>query len=191
MSNLTSPLEGATATGPLGRATEAPASGMITLRGALDGAPMAAVVQAMGGAGIPGQRQITGQGAVQAAWMSPDELLVLCPLAEVKSMLKQGTEAAQGQHITLADVSDARAVMDLSGAGWRDALAKLTPGDLHPKAFAMGEVRRSRLAQVPVAYWMTTEEAVRLVVFRSVAQYAFDILAEAIQTPVAHLSPVG
>lgn len=41
-----------------------------------------------------------------------------------------------GEHGTAIDVSDARAVLRLSGPGSRDILSRLLPLDLHPRAFA-------------------------------------------------------
>jgi hypothetical protein len=57
----------------------------------------------------------------------------------------------------------------------REALAKLCPVDLAPGVFEAGEMRRTRLAQVPAAFWWE-EDGFTLVCFRSVAQYAFDVL---------------
>ncbi|MBN9508813.1 MAG: hypothetical protein J0I21_06780 [Alphaproteobacteria bacterium] len=44
--------------------------------------------------------------------------------------------AAAAEHGAAIDVSDARAVLRLSGPGSRDLLARLLPLDLHPRAFA-------------------------------------------------------
>jgi sarcosine oxidase subunit gamma len=57
----------------------------------------------------------------------------------------------------------------------RDVLAKITPADM--AALAPGEMRRTRLQQVPAAIWFESETEARVVCFRSVAQYVFDLLA--------------
>jgi sarcosine oxidase subunit gamma len=41
--------------------------------------------------------------------------------------------------------------------------------------------RRSRLAQVPAAFWMPDAETFQIVCFRSVARYMFDLLSIAAQ----------
>ncbi|MGC1503573.1 MAG: sarcosine oxidase subunit gamma, partial [Sulfitobacter sp.] len=41
--------------------------------------------------------------------------------------------------------------------------------------------RRTRLAQVPAAFWMPDAETVQIICFRSVAQYVFDVLNVAAQ----------
>jgi sarcosine oxidase subunit gamma len=50
-------------------------------------------------------------------------------------------------------------------------------------AFPAGEIRRTRLAQIAAAFWMPQEGTVELVCFRSVAQYAFDLLTQAAAGP--------
>ena len=68
-------------------------------------------------------------------------------------------------------------VFTLAGAGAREVVAKLSPVDM--QALKIGEIRRTRLAQVPAAFWMSGDEEITLVAFRSVAQYVFDLLKTA------------
>jgi len=63
----------------------------------------------------------------------------------------------------------------------REVMAKLAPVDLAPAAFTPGMFRRTRMAQVPAAFWMPEEDVFRVVCFRSVAQYVFDLLSIAAQ----------
>jgi sarcosine oxidase subunit gamma len=51
--------------------------------------------------------------------------------------------------------------------------------DMAPGAFGPGQFRRTRLAQIPAAIWMQDEGVMQIVCFRSVAQYAFDLLKNA------------
>ena len=84
-------------------------------------------------------------------------------------------------HALVTDVSDARAMFELRGGGLRDVLAKLTPADMSAAALPPGELRRSRLAQVPAAFWLRSETAAQVICFRSVARYVFDLLKTAAQ----------
>ena len=163
--------------------TEQPVVGMITVRAHLEtqGAAIAAVV----GAALPSQRGITSAGDRRLAWMSPDELLVILPLSEVAGVVSALTEALAGGHAMVIDVSHMRSMFAIAGDAPRDVVAKLVPADLHPDSFGAGELRRTRLAQVPCAFWLEGAE-IRLICFRSVARYAFDVLAEAADTPVGH-----
>ncbi len=46
-----------------------------------------------------------------------------------------------------------------------------------PGAFEPGAFRRTRLAQIAAAIWLTGPETAHVLCFRSVARYAFDVLA--------------
>lgn len=151
--------------------------GMITLRGDLASPALAGALGDVLGAGIPAQRRIHGGKGGSAAWMSPDELLLIVDYPRVAGVIAALETALAGEFFTLADVSDARAVFTLSGAQARDVLAKLCPVDF--AAFETGEIRRTRAAQVAAAIWRSGDEDFTLVCFRSVAQYMWDLLCTA------------
>jgi sarcosine oxidase subunit gamma len=113
--------------------------------------------------------------------MSPDELLLLLPYAQVAQTLTTLNEALAGMPFLAVNVSDARALFSVIGAPntVRETLAKLTPADLSPDALKPGELRRTRLAQIPAALWLMPDGSARVICFRSVAQYAFDLLKTA------------
>jgi sarcosine oxidase subunit gamma len=77
------------------------------------------------------------------------------------------------QHTLLSDVSDARAVFTLKGANVREVVAKLAPVDIAPSQFAPGEMRRTRFGQIATAFWMTGEDELKIICFRSVAEYMY------------------
>jgi len=163
----------------LARIDACPPAGMITLRGDLASADVAKAVRAATGCDLPLQRRILLEGERGVAWMSPDELLVLVPYADAGATVSKMRAALAGVHHLVVDVSDARAMFSVtgtSGIAAREVLAKLAPVDLSPHAFTPGMIRRTRAAQVPVAFWMTSEDAFRLICFRSVARYMLDLL---------------
>jgi len=150
--------------------------GMITVRGELGSAAMKKAVKAATGTAVPGVREVLAKDEKLAAWMSPDELLIVLPGEETAAAVEAFTAALDGVHSLVADVSDARASFGVEGAGAREVLAKLLPVDLHPDAFATGMIRRSHCAQAPAAIWMTGPEQFELICFRSVGQYVFQLL---------------
>jgi sarcosine oxidase, subunit gamma len=152
--------------------------GMITLRGDLTSAKLGAAVKSAVGLAVPGQRRVEIAGDKAAGWMSPDELLLILPYAEVPATVAALDVALAGEHHLAVDVSDARAVFRISGAGAREVLAKLCPVDLSPAAFGPGELRRTRAAQVAAAFWISGPEEFTLVCFRSVAAYVFGLLTK-------------
>jgi len=150
-------------------------TGMITLRGDLSSGVVAAAVQAATGSAIPGVRRIASGESGRAAWMSPDELLLIVPYAQSAAVVAGLEAVLAGEFATAADVSDARAMARISGAQARDVLAKICPVDFAD--FAVGDVRRTRAAQVAAAIWQDDDNSWSLVCFRSVAHYVWDMLA--------------
>ena len=179
MSNAVSALNGASSQG-FASVTDTGLRGMITLRGDLSSPKMkAAVKAAIGttGAAIPDVRRVTRGKAGLAAWMSPDEMLILCDYSAVNDVVAKLTAKLDGEHALAVNVSDARAVFRIEGQGAREVLAKLAPVDLSPEAFKSDDFRRSRIAQVAAAFWLNEDGSFELVCFRSVAQYVFDVLS--------------
>ena len=170
-----SALNGAVADGPT-RVEEAGLQGMVTLKGDLGSAKMKAALKAVG-PGLPDRRQIVEKDDRAVAWMARDEVLILCPHAEANAVVAELEAALEGEHILAVNVSDARVMLRVTGPGAREALAKLAPVDLHPESFKAGEMRRTRLAQVPAAIWLSEADEISVIAFRSVAKYVFDILA--------------
>lgn len=168
------PLNGAVYTG-YARIREIGPLGMISLRAKPDVAGLEAAIKAATGCAVPAQRQIETAGDRRAAWMSPDEYLLILPRGEVPAALAAIASALAGQHHLALDVSDARAVFTIEGMA-QSVLAKLSPTDF--AALGPKEIRRTRLAQVAAAFWVEGQNAT-VICFRSVAQYVFDLLAHA------------
>ena len=161
--------------------TEIGPLGMITLRGSHDLTALRKAAASVVGGDFPERRHFVGNGDLGMAWMSPDELLLLCPYREVTDNIAKLQQALGGQHALVVNVSDARASFRVSGPHAREVMAKLAPVDLDPAAFTPGMFRRTRLAQVPVAFWMPDTETFQIICFRSVAQYVYDLLKVAAQ----------
>ena len=151
--------------------------GMITVRGNLSSPAMAKAMRAATGCDIPPARRIALAGDKGAAWMSPDELLVLVPYAEAVATVAAMTTALLGEHALVADVSDARAVFTVTGSRADQAIRKLSPADIG--TMAGDEIRRTRIAQVAGALWWSGADQITVVTFRSVAGYAMQLLSTA------------
>ncbi|MCK0166614.1 sarcosine oxidase subunit gamma [Jannaschia sp. S6380] len=154
-----------------------PPMGMITLRG--DPSVLGPAVEQVTACAPPDRRMATVSGDRTALWMSPDEYLLVCPYDDAPGLADRLTDALGDAFATVAVVSDARQVFDLTGAGVEPTLASLMPVDFD--RLARAEIRRSRLAQVPAAIWRHAD-GYRLVCFRSVARYAEDLLRNAAAT---------
>jgi sarcosine oxidase, subunit gamma len=165
---------------------EAGLHGMITLRGDLTDAKLRDVCKKVTGQVFPEKGKISTSGEAGLCWMSPDEVLVLLPYAQVTDALAQIDAALAGQHYLAENLSDARALLHVDGAFAREVMAKLTPADLHPDRFGAGDFRRSHLGQVAAAFWIAEADVFAVICFRSVADYVFDLLVAS-----AKAGPVG
>ncbi len=175
MSDLVSALAGARYDG-LATVQDAGLQGMITLRGDLSSKTLQKAVKAATGCDLPAQRRIETGDAGAVAWMSPDELLLLVPYEDAGARVAELTQALSGEHALAVNVSDARALFTLSGAGAREVMGKVCPVDFDPAAFAPGDFRRTRMAQVAAAFWLDGNGSFHIVCFRSVADYVFNLL---------------
>tara|TARA_R110002049_G_scaffold56111_21_gene155085 strand:- start:1386 stop:1955 length:570 start_codon:yes stop_codon:yes gene_type:complete len=178
MCSAISALNGASYSGAVDVA-ETGLRGMITLRGDFASKDFAAAVWQVLGAALPAQRKTVTGKAGRVVWMSPDELLAVVEYGAAPKLAADLRTALAGQHHLAEVVSDARAVFSLTGAGWREVLAKGAPVDLAAQAFGPDDMRRSRLGQVAVAFWMVDDQCCELVCFRSVAAFVFDWLKTA------------
>ncbi len=160
---------------------EVPLQGMITLRGDLGPAGVKAAATGVAGVDMPSIRQANVAGDSGICWMSPDELLVLCPYDGVVDSVEKMQSALGDSHALAINVSDARASFRVSGPMAREVMAKLCPVDLSPEAFRPGDFRRTRMAQVAAAFWMVDDETFQIICFRSVADYVFGLLKAAAQ----------
>ena len=181
MPNTVSALNGANWSEGIAKISEAPLQGMITLRGDLSAKAIVKAVTGITGVKMPNAGEANCAADHGLCWMSPDEVLILCPYADVASNLETLNKAFAKLHALAVDVSDARAKFCVSGQGAREVMAKLAPVDVSPDAFLAGTFRRTRMAQVPAAFWMQNEGTFEVICFRSNAQYMFDLLKVAAQ----------
>lgn len=164
----------------LATVTRAADRGMITLRGDLASAKLKRAVKSATGHAIPKAGKIAGSGTKGVVWMSPDELLVMVPYDTVADVWAQIAADMGDAHHLAADVSDARAVFTVSGANAQEVLARVCPVDLHRDSFAVGDFRRTRLAQIAAAFWKH-DTGFDVVCFRSVGDYAQGVLQRSTQ----------
>ncbi|MBL4767288.1 MAG: sarcosine oxidase subunit gamma [Rhodobacteraceae bacterium] len=155
--------------------------GMITLRGDLNAKAIKTAATKAAGVSMPASNCVETTQDSGLCWMSPDELLVMCAYDDVTATLAQMHKTLGKTHAMAVNVSDARAVFQVSGPYAREVMAKLCPVDLSPEAFKAGMFRRTRMAQVPAAFWMSDEQTFQIICFRSVAEYVFELLKIAAQ----------
>ncbi len=148
--------------------------GMISLR-AKPGVPgLDRAIREVVGTAVPAMRRIEVAGERAAAWMSPDEYLLILPYGDTGAAMATIGAMLGGEHHLAAVVSDARAVFRIEGGKADQVIAKLCPVDMD--RMAEGEIRRTRAAQVAAAFWWQGD-GFTLVCFRSVAPYVMGLLS--------------
>ena len=131
------------------RIAERPGLGQVNLRGDGADADFRQAVEKALGLILPEAGRAATAGPVTVLWLGPDEWLVVgedggAALVDVLRQALKGVDAA------VTDVSDARAVIRLSGSGAEDVLAKGCTLDLHHRVFGPGQVAQSTLAKADV-----------------------------------------
>ena len=149
---------------------------MFTLRANLASSKVKAALKTCLSTAVPKRGTYAQNGETHLAWMSPDELLVMVPYGTLAATMAQLNAALAGQHALIVDVSDARALFHIRGGHAAEVLAKICPVDLAPSVFGIGEMRRTRAAQVACALWQSAPGEFHVICFRSVAVYVFDLL---------------
>lgn len=91
--------------------------------------------------------------------------------------------AALGGCAAVSDQSDGQAVLRVSGPKVRDALCKLVPVDLHPRAFRIGDVAVTVAAHIGATLWRLEDEqngnsVFEIAVYRSLANSLWSALSE-------------
>ncbi len=152
--------------------------GMVTLRGDLGDPGVGAALVSATGAAMPARRALAaGRDGIAAAWMAPDEALLLVAQDRAAAIAAQLEAEAGASFATAVNVSDARALFEIEGREAAAVLAKLCPVDT--ARLPAGELRRTRCAQVAAAIWRTGPQTFRLICFRSVAAYVEGLLITA------------
>lgn len=132
------------------------------------------------GAALPLAPNTTTEGAFwRACWLGPDEWLLLVEDTRRAELLERIATGLAGYGHAATDVTDARAVLRLTGPCARSILAKGCPLDLHPRVLAPGQVAQSLLARVGVMLLPLDDSGYDIFVPRSYAGFLWEWLLDA------------
>ena len=137
---------------------------------------VAAALKALG-LGWPAPNRSVAKGDAACLWSGRGQAFLIGPPPE-----------GLGGIAALTDQSGAWAVMQLTGPGHADALARLVPIDLRPAVFATGHVVRTGLGHMMAVLRRLSAETVEIMVFRSMAATAVHELSVAMRAVVARHS---
>ncbi len=117
---------------------------------------VAAALKSSAGVAFPKPGQVTRKGGVRALSIGPGQALLI------------GASLSLDDAAT-TDQSAAWCAISLAGEDARDVLARLTPLDLRPSAFAIHRTARTMVGHMTASLTRTDENAYEIMVFRSMA----------------------
>ena len=153
-----------------------PAATRCSLRGAADA--RAAAARAFGVELPVAPCRAATAGSRAALWLGPDEHLLLAPEAEAAALAAALGTALAGVAHSLVDVSHRQVAFAIKGPHAPWLLAHGCPLDLDPAEFPVGMCTRTVYLKAEILLWRTAEDAFRIEVWRSFADYVVALLAE-------------
>ena len=130
------------------------------------------------GLDLPERLGSTASGTRCARWLAPDEWLLSCPPAE-SADLERRLRAALDGAFAVTNVTGGYAVLEIAGPDARTALAKSTPLDVDPRAFAPGRVAGTVFAKTTLTLRHVEDGRYELICRRSFADYVARWIARA------------
>jgi sarcosine oxidase subunit gamma len=134
------------------------------------------------GFALPEGARRVASGAIAAAGTGPGSWLLTCD--DAGRPFIPDLKSAVGEAGSVADQSDAYAILHLSGPKLREALATLLPLDLHPRVFKVGDVAATLAAHISAIVWRIEDDAdgqpgIELAVPRSMAASVWHLMRPA------------
>lgn len=126
-----------------------------------------------------------GQGPATAAalkgytaqWAGPDQYFVIAE-GRAEGALYREVKSALSGLASVSDQSHGRVVIRISGPKARNVLAKGTPVDLHPDAFAVGKSALTQMAHVGIHLTHVADNTYDLSVFRGFSESYWEWITE-------------
>lgn len=135
------------------------------------------------GIALPGTGTMATGSSVTALWAGPSQWLIFAPSQDGRDLEQELRGKIPGGLASIADQSDARTFVRVSGPSSRRLLAKLLPIDVHPRAFDAGAVAITHAAHIGVMVWrsdkLRTSDCFMLACSRSYAHSFWHELMEA------------
>ena len=135
------------------------------------------MLQSCHGMAWPAPNRSTGRADARAVWFGRAHIVLVGPIADPKL----------AAHAALTDQSDAWAVVRLEGPATVDVLARLVPIDLRQSAFKRGHTARTELQHMSASITRVGDQAIQVMVFRSMAQTLVHDLKTAMEAVAARV----
>lgn len=149
--------------------------GVLTSLSAFDPVAMGKALEKAHGVAWPVPKRSTGKAKARCLWFGLREVLLLGPTPDV----------ALAKHGAVVDVTDGWAVVEVSGTGVEDVLARLVPVDVRSTTFKRGHTVRTKLGHMNASITRVGADAFEILVFRSMATTLVHDLKRAMESVMA------
>lgn len=158
-----------------------PCSGKLLLRTRSDAEADCARIAGEIGLDLPREANTATDHGHSVLWLGPAKWLIIGNSKGVSQLAQELRARLGGFTYHLADSSDARVGIEVSGPRALDLLAQVCALDLGAHSFGPGQCAQSQLARIPLLLHQVNREPVyHLYVDRSLAHYAWDWLTDAV-----------
>ena len=100
---------------------------------------------------LPSHGRLSAAPDVSVLWSGPDRFLAVREAPDPQPLMELGT-ALDGLAYVV-EASNSRLVLQVAGCGAAEALNRLLPIDLHPRAFTPGSVALTSAGHIAVQVW--------------------------------------
>jgi sarcosine oxidase subunit gamma len=135
---------------------------------------LSAALVAAHGVAFPAPGRVTEGDGVLCGWTGRGQAFLAGP----------APDEGLSRFASVTDQSDAWAVVELTGDGVEEVLARLVPIDLRPASFPEGSAARTLCQHMTVTIWRTGQ-GLRIMGFRSMARTLAHEIADAMASVVA------
>lgn len=148
---------------------------------------LAAIETALGFALPRRPKTVTGEGAVSALWLGPDDWLLVDetegrdPLATASPLAARFDGVAVP--FSLVDVTNRSAAISLDGPAAEAVISAGCAQDIRLQTFPVGSATRTILTKADIVLWRRAEQRFEIACWRSFADYVWTLLSVAARSP--------
>lgn len=148
---------------------------------------LSAIESALGFALPRRPKTVTGEGAVSALWLGPDDWLLVDesegrdPLA-MRSPLAQRFDGVSAP-FSLVDVTNRSVAISLEGPAAEAVISAGCAQDIRLRTFPVGSATRTILTKADIVLWRRAEHRFEIACWRSFSDYVWTLLNVAARAP--------
>ena len=142
----------------LSEETADPITAILPYRG--QGAAVSKALMAAHGLAFPEANSVTSTQDARCIWAGLEQAL----------LIGVAPDPGLAAYAALVDQSDAWAIVQISGPGADQVLARLVPIDLRPSVFGLGQTARTLVGHMTASVTRVSDQAFEIMVFRSMAK---------------------